>query len=367
MSKRDWIKRNKKKKSNLDWSLFFMVGGLTFFGVLMVYNASVIEAFKVFNDKYYYLKNQALWAFLGLMMMVIVSKFNYRAWKKFAGPVFFINLILLIVVLIPGIGTQAKGAKRWLNLGFFILQPSELIKLTLSLYLASWLLEKRSLWHFLALITIVSTLIVLEPDLGTLVIIASNAFLVYFLSGVSLLKLLPLGIISFLSGLLMIFSSSYRKSRFLTFLDPSRDPLGSSYHIRQVLIALGAGGIFGLGLGQSRQKYEFLPEVTTDSIFAIIAEELGFLGASLVILLFLIILIKGLLITKRAPDKFGQLLAGGITGWIGIQAFINLGAMVGLIPLTGLPLPFISYGGSSLIVALTGMGILLNISKHTEK
>ena len=164
----------------------------------------------------------------------------------------------------------------------------------------------------------------------------------------------------------MIFSSAYRKSRFLTFLDPSKDPLGSSYHIRQVLIALGAGGIFGLGLGQSRQKYEFLPEATTDSIFAIIAEELGFIGTSVVILIFLIILIKGLLITKRTTDKFGRLLAGGITGWIGIQTFINLGAMVALMPLTGLPLPFISYGGSSLVVVLTGMGILLNIAKHTD-
>ena len=367
MSKRDWIKKNKKKKSSFDWSLFFLVAGLTFFGVLMVYNASVVEAYRVFGDKYYYLKNQALWVLIGFFIMVVVSKVDYRVLKKISGPLFLMNLILLILVLIPGIGSQIKGARRWLNLSFFILQPSELIKLTLSIYLATWLLKKRSFWQLLVLIAVVSILIVLEPDLGTLVVIISNAFLVYFLSGASILKLLPLTAVSFLSGLFMVFSSAYRKSRFLTFLDPSRDPLGSSYHISQVLIALGAGGIFGLGLGQSRQKYEFLPEATTDSIFAVIAEELGFAGASVIILLFLVILIKGLLITRRTTDKFGRLLAGGITGWIGIQTFINLGAMVSLVPLTGMPLPFISYGGSSLIVALTGIGILLNISKYSTK
>ena len=362
MTKREWNKRI-KKNPNFDWSFFFLAVGLTFFGVLMVYNASVVEAFRVFKDKYYYLKNQAMWAFIGLIIMIFVSKVDYLLLKKIAAPLFFLNLILLVVVLIPGISIEIKGARRWLNLGFFILQPSELIKLTFSLYLASWLLEKRSFWQFLVLISAVSFLVVLEPDLGTLVVIVSNAFLVYFLSGISLLKILPLGLASFLMGLVMIFSSSYRKNRFLTFLNPDKDPLGRSYHIRQILIALGAGGIFGLGLGQSRQKYEFLPEVTTDSIFAIIAEELGFIGAGLVILVFLTFLLKGLLIAKQAPDKFGQLLASGIIGWIGIQALINLGAMVALVPLTGLPLPFISYGGSSLIVVMTGVGVLLNISK----
>jgi len=197
MAKRDWNKRIKKKTS-FDWSLFFLVTGLTLFGVLMVYNASVVEAFRVFKDKYYYLKNQAMWAFIGLIIMVIVSKIDYRFLKKIAAPLFLVNLILLIVVLIPGIGTQIKGARRWLNLGVFILQPSELIKLTLSLYLASWFLEKRNFWQFLTLIGVVSMLIVLEPDLGTLIIIISNAFLIYFLSGAHLLSILSLGFIYFL-------------------------------------------------------------------------------------------------------------------------------------------------------------------------
>jgi cell division protein FtsW len=366
MAKRDWGNKRKKSKSNFDWSLLGLVTGLTFFGVLMVYNASVVEAFRVFKDKYYYLKNQSLWALIGLAMMLILSQIDYRHLKKIAGPLFFLNLFLLAIVLIPGIGTPIKGARRWLNLGFFMLQPSELIKLTFALYLASWLEKPRRAWRFLFLIALVFGLIVLEPDLGTLVVIITNAFLIFYLSGISLFKLIPLLGLGILAGMLMIFSSSYRKSRLLTFLDPSRDPLGSSYHIRQVLIALGAGGLWGLGLGRSRQKYAFLPEATSDSIFAIIAEEIGFLGAAFISLIFLIILLKGLLISKQAPDRFGQLLSGGIVGWLGIQTLINLGAMVVLVPLTGLPLPFISYGGSSLIVALSGMGILLSISKKQE-
>jgi len=364
MPRRDW-NQSQKKKASPDWGLFVLTTLLVLFGVLMIYNASVVEAAKVFNDRYYYLKNQALWALIGLAIMLTVSRINYRLFKKIAWPLFLFNLILLIIVLLPGIGTQIKGARRWLNLGLFLFQPSELIKLSLTLYLASWLLEKRRPSYFLVLILAVSSLILLEPDLGTLVVIISNAFLIYYLAGTSIFLLLILSLFGFLTGLGLIFSSPYRKERLLTFLNPARDPLGSSYHIRQVLIALGAGGFFGLGLGQSRQKYEFLPEVTTDSIFAVIAEEAGFLGAGLIILVFLAVLTKGFLIAKRAPDQFGQLLAAGISGWIGIQTVVNLAAMVGLVPLTGLPLPFISYGGSSLIVALLGVGLLLSISRYS--
>jgi len=366
MAKRDWGNHRKKSSSKkLDWALFVLVGALTLFGVLMVYNASVVEADRVFNDKYYYLKNQALWAGIGLLLMLVFSRINFNLIKKMAAPLFVINLILLVLVLIPGVGTQIKGARRWLNFGFFILQPSELIKLTMVCYLASWLEKKRRIWQFLSLIGFISLLVLLEPDLGTLAVIVVNAFLIYFLSGASVLKLIPMVVLVFLGGLLAILSSSYRRDRLLTFLNPTRDPLGSSYHITQVLIALSSGGIFGLGLGQSRQKYAYLPEVTTDSIFAIIAEELGFIGAGVVILIFLAILLKGFLIVKKADPGFAQLLSGGIIGWIGIQTLINLAAMVALVPLTGLPLPFISYGGSSLIVTLVGVVILLNISKDT--
>lgn len=353
----------KKQETRIDFGLLFLVIGLILFGVLMVYNASVAEALRDFQNKYYYLKYQSLWAGLGLLLMTVISFFPYKLLAKVGPLLFFINLILLIAVLIPGVGMSIKGARRWLNLGIFVLQPAELIKLTFTLYLSVWLSKSRSFWQFLLLIFIMILLIMLEPDLGTTVVIAGIGFLIYYVSGASLIHLFPLALIGFLSGLLMIIISPYRKSRLMTFLNPSLNPLSTSYHIRQVLIALGSGGIFGVGLGQSRQKYEYLPEAATDSIFAIIGEETGFIGAVLVIVALAIVVYKGFKIASQAPDIFGKLLASGIASWIGLQTIINIAAMVALIPLTGLPLPFISYGGSSLIIILIAMGILLNISK----
>ncbi len=361
------LKRNikvKKENGKKDLSLMLLVVGLTLFGLLMVYNASIAEALRDFQDKYYYLKYQAGWAVLGLLLMFCLSFINYRIWGKLAPLMFLVNLILLVLVLIPGIGVEIKGARRWLDFGFSLFQPSELMKLNFSLYLSIWLVEKRPLSQFLLLLFLVLGLIILEPDMGTAVVVVAIGFLIYFVSGASLTKLMPLGLMGFLLGIGMILISPYRKQRLLTFLDPAQDPLGSSYHIRQVLIALGSGGMFGLGLGQSRQKYEYLPEATTDSIFAIIAEEIGFLGAFALIVCLFFIVYKGFQIAKQAPDIFGKLLAAGISTWIAFQALVNLGAMVALIPLTGMPLPFISYGGSSLVLILTGMGILLNISKY---
>lgn len=367
MNKRPKRKRNsvalKKEVSGFDFSLLFLVIGLTLFGVLMVYNASVVEGIRDFNDKYYFLKNQALWSGIGLTLMVIISFINYNVYGKIAPLMFLINLILLVLVLIPGIGLEIKGAKRWLDFGLFYLQPTELIKLTFSIYLAAWLAKPRAFWKFLLLISLVLGLIILEPDLGTAVVIITTAFFIYYLSGVKFFKIIFLGVIGLAAGIFMILSSPYRKSRLATFLNPNQDPLGSSYHVRQVLIALGSGGLFGLGLGQSRQKYQYLPEATTDSIFAIIAEETGFIGAALVIVILFMIVYKGFKIAKKAPTLFAKLLASSIAITIGVQAIINFSAMVALVPLTGLPLPFISYGGSSLIVFLTAIGILLNISK----
>jgi len=363
MAKRDW-KNCKKPKKIFSWDLFFLALGLTVFGLVMIYNASVVEAFETFSDKYHYLKNQAVWGVIGIILMLLVSAVDIKWIVKATAPLFFINVFLLVLVLIPGVGTSIQGASRWLDLGFFLLQPSELIKLTFSLYLASWFQKKRTLTQFLFLIGLISLLIILEPDLGTLVVIISSAFFVYYISGVSLSKLIPVIVVSFLIGLVLIISSDYRKKRLLTFLDPAQDPLGSSYHIRQVLIALGSGGLFGIGLGQSRQKYQYLPEVTTDSIFAVIGEEMGFAGATVVLLIYAVFILKGLLISKNVSNKFCKLTALGISTWMGVQILINLGAMVALVPFTGLPLPFVSYGGSSLIVVLLSVGVLLNISKY---
>ena len=339
--------------------------GLTLFGIIMVYNASVIEAYQLFSDKYHFLKLQSLWALIGLIFMMVATFIPINLVKKVAPAALLINILLLIAVLIPGLSSEAYGARRWVNIAGFNLQPTELIKLTLSVYLAAWLSKDRSFWLYLSILAVILGLVMLQPDLGTSIVIIFTGVLVYYISGANLFHLLTLGVLGSLSGIGLIFSSSYRKERLLTFLNPTRDPLGSSYHIRQALIAIGSGGWWGLGLGQSRQKYQFLPQVTTDSIFAIIAEELGFFGASFLILAIFLFVIRAFKIAKLAPDNFTKLLAAGIAGWIGVQALTNLSAMLALLPLTGVPLPFISYGGSSLIVTLTGVGLLLNISRFS--
>jgi len=359
------LKISQKKPPDL-W-LALLIFGLTVFGVIMVYNASVIEAHQLFSDKYYFFKQQALWAGIGLVIALITTNIHYQLYKRISPWLLGFNLILLLLVLIPGIGIQAQGARRWISFFGFNLQPTELIKLSLSIYLAAWLSKQRSFWLYLSVLGTILALVMLQPDLGTAVVIILSAILVYYISGAPVIHLLLVGILGSLSGLALIFSSTYRKERLLTFLNPARDPLGSSYHIRQALIAIGSGGLWGLGLGQSRQKYQFLPQVTTDSIFAIIAEETGFIGASLVIVVLFLIVFKAFKIARSAPDKFSQLLAAGIASWLGIQTLINISAMLALIPLTGVPLPFISYGGSSLIVNLTAVGILLNISRYQVK
>lgn len=355
------MKRQTPKPDTLLTLAIFL---LVIFGVIMVTNASAPEAQRVFGDKFFFAKQQLLWATLGILGFIFASFVKYTLWQRLALPLFLASLVFLILVLIPGIGIQALGARRWLEAGPIIFQPSEFAKLTLVFYISSLLgRDKSRLLAFLIATSLAVGFVVLEPDLGTAIVIAGTALAVYFASGASLFYLLFILPIVLLLGLLFIIISAYRRERLLTFLG-SGDPLGSSYHIRQVLLALGSGGLFGVGLGQSRQKYLFLPEATTDSIFAVIAEELGFFGATALILLFGFILARMLKIARGAPDEFSQLAATGIASWIGIQAVINLAGMVVLVPLTGVPLPFISYGGSSLFAALFGAGIVVNISKH---
>jgi len=355
--------KSKPKAKKPDLVLAGLVFAITGFGLLMVYNASVVEAFQLFSDKYYFLKLQFLWLGLGLISLFFTTFLPLPLFKKIAPAALLINILLLIIVLIPGISDSSFGARRWITIAGFNLQPTELIKLSLSLYLAAWLAKERPFWPYLVILAVILGLIMLQPDLGTAIVIILTAVLVYYISGASLSYLLLIGVLGTASGLALILTSPYRKERLLTFLNPARDPLGSSYHIRQALIAIGSGGLWGLGLGQSRQKYQFLPQVTTDSIFAIIAEEVGFFGASLVILLLFAIVLRAFRIARLAPDNFSRLLATGIASWIGLQVLINIAAMLALVPLTGVPLPFISYGGSSLIVILAGIGLLLNISR----
>lgn len=347
-----------------DWFLIGLVLGLTVFGLIMVGNASVVEAYRDFGDKFYYFRLQAQWMALGLLAFILASFLDYRKLRLIAVPLMLFTLISLVLVLIPGLGSKVLGARRWLGFGVFRFQPAELVKLSLVLYLSSFFANKKHPLPFLVIMGMLVVLIMLEPDLGTAIIVVTTSVVVYFASGAPLLLIGLMGLIGLISGAGLIFSSPYRKERLLTFFNPTRDPLGASYHIRQILIALGSGGLFGVGLGQSRQKYEYLPAVTTDSIFAVIAEEIGFVGAILVLLTFLILIWRGFKIAKEAPDDFSRLLAVGLISWIGFQALVNLGAMVALVPLTGVPLPFISYGGSSLVLSLLGMGILVNISKQ---
>lgn len=337
---------------------------LTLFGLLMVYDASVVDAYHKFGDKYFYLKKQLQWAGLGALLSLIFSRINYFWLKKFSGLGMLVTVLLLVLVLVPGIGARVMGAQRWINLAGFSLQPAELTKLTLVVYLAAWFSERKPLWPIGVLAGLILGLVMLEPDLGTAVVIMATGFLMYFLAGPDLASLILFSVLGSLTGAALIWLSPYRRQRLLTFLNPAIDPLGASYHIRQILIAIGSGGLFGLGLGKSRQKYEYLPAGTTDSIFAIIAEEIGFIASVGLIFIFLFLIWRGIRIAKQAPDDFGRLLAAGIVAWLGVQTLINLAAMLALVPLTGVPLPFISYGGSSMVMNLLAVGILLNISYH---
>lgn len=350
----------------IDVSLLVSVIAITFFGLFMIYDSSNYVAFRDFGDKYHYIKGQLIWVMLGFTVLTFFSFFNYRKLRVLALPILSVALILLIMVFIPGIGIGLLGAHRWIDVGFFLLQPAEFIKLALAIYLAAWFSnkEKGRLFAFLLLIVLVFGLVMMEPDMGTAAVILAEALTIYFLSGANVLYfsiLVPL--IGFF-GFLLIRISPYRLERLKSFLNIDLS-VESSYHVKQILIAFGAGGLTGVGLGNSLQKYAYLPESTTDSIFAIISEELGFVGAVIVVLFFIFIIQRCFHIAINAKDSFGKLLAGGIATFLAVQTIINLAAQTVLVPLTGIPLPFISYGGSALIVDLCAIGILLNISKNS--
>lgn len=334
-------------------------------GILMVYDSSVAIALRDFGDPYYFVREQVKWLVLGFIGFAIFSRFPYSAFRQFAVPILIGTLVLLLAVFIPGFGVHALGARRWLNFGLFVVQPAEVAKLAMVIYLSAWFStkEKGRLAAFLLLTGMVVGLVLLEPDMGTATTILLTALSLYFLSGAPIghfLAIIPVFLVG-LGGLAI--AQPYRLRRVTTFLNPDLDPLGSSYQIRQILLALGSGGLFGVGLGKSRQKYEYLPEANTDSIFAILGEETGFIGATIVVLLFLFLVWRCFKIARRIQDPFGKLLALGVGSWIGIQVFVNIGSMVAIIPLTGVPLPLISYGGSNLVITLSALGMVYNISK----
>lgn len=347
--------------------------GLALFGIVMLTSASSVIAYDNFGgqNNYYYVIRQSVSFIIGFVAMAVFASFDYRKLKKMSVPLMAITLFFLIAVFLPVIGEQSKGANRWVNLGITTFQPSELAKIIFLIYLCSWFDStkrnianfKESFLPFLVMLGLISALIIMQPDLGTLSVIIISSMVVFFASGAPIWNFISLG--AFLSLVFVVFirSSDYRWKRFLTFLNPSAESLGRSYHVTQAFIAVSQGGLWGLGFGNSIQKMNYLPEPHTDSIFAVICEELGFLRASLVVIAFFYLFYLGIKIAKNAPDSFGRLLAVGITSSLVIQALINIAAMLGLVPLTGVTLPFISYGGNSLIVSFIQIGILLNISK----
>lgn len=347
----------------------WLLGAVVFFclfGLLMIYEASNVVAFREFGDKYKFVKDQFIWTLLGFTGLGFTFFIPYKKYIRFSFLFLAVSFILLIAVLIPGIGIKVSGAHRWIEIGNYNFQPSEFTKLAVVLYLSSWLSEKKVKFsHFLLLLAATVGLIILQPDLGTAIVLTCIFIFLYFVSGTRLWHIVFLTPVLLGSVIVLALISPYRMQRISTFLNPAIDPLGASYHIRQILISYGAGGIWGLGLGASRQKYLFLPAATTDSIFAIISEEFGFVGSSILILAYCFVLYHIFLIAKNAPDHMSYLLSCGILMLLGVQILINLGAAVVLFPLTGVPLPFISYGGSNLIMTLIALGILLQIGRKS--
>lgn len=359
----------KKSSRSKKLASFFLIPViLSFVGLLFVFDASSVKGFSEVGDSFFYFKLQAIWIVLGFFSMLFFSYLDYRKLYYLSFPLMTSTILLLILVLIPGIGAQAGGARRWIDLGVINFQPTEIAKFSIIIYLSSWFMnrEKRRFYSFVALLAILMFLILLQPDMGTAIIVFLIGIVIYFLAGVELSYLVLFIPASFLIFFFLVKISAYRFRRVLAFLDPSIDPLGIGYHINQILISLKNGGLFGQGFGASRQKFLYLPEAHTDSIFAIISEEFGFIGAFLLIFGFFILLYRIYQIVLRAQDRFGKFLAGGILSYFGLQIAINLGGMVNLLPLTGVPLPFISYGGSNLLVSFSLLGILLNIAKKSK-
>ncbi len=358
-----------------DYFLITIVAIIVIFGLVMLSSASSVEGYQKFDDPNHFIKNQLFSFIIGIFAFVFMTRFDYRNLKKFALLIIIITIFLLISVFLPGLGTDLLGAKRWVTIGPIFFQPSEIVKLTFLIYLATWL-EKRGddikdssagLAPFVIILVGVLGLIMLQPDLGTMTVMGVIAMSCYLVAGAPVLHLAGIGLGAAGTITLLVKLAPYRVERFMVFLNPELDPQGIGYHINQAFLAIGSGGLLGLGLGHSRQKFNYLPQASSDSIFAVIAEELGFIFAVMLIVLFLIFMFRGFKIAKGAPDKFGKIMATGITSWFIFQALMNIGAMTGILPLTGIPLPFISQGGSALVVSLAAVGILVNISKYSKE
>ena len=355
-----------------DYGLLAIVVALVVIGLIAVYSSSYALGALQFDDANYFIKRQAVWATVGLLGLVVVMQLDYRQLLR-PSPLLMLAAVLgLAAVLVPGLGVEQNGATRWVSIGPVTGQPSELAKLAVLIYMAAWLAAKGEVVRnfslgvvpFVAMVGLIGALILAEPDLGTAVMVAVITGTLFFVAGARLSHVLLLAVSTLVAAALLIVGAGYRADRILSFTSAESDPSGIGFHTLQLLVAFGSGGVSGLGLGVSRQKFLYVPGAHTDGVLAIIGEELGLIGVVVVLVLFVLLLWRGLQIVRRAPDSFGSLLATGVLAWIGFQTLINVGGVTRMIPLTGIPLPFLSYGGSSLAATLIAVGVLLSVSRY---
>jgi cell division protein FtsW len=360
-----------KSKKTFDLTLLVIMALLSVMGVLALATTSTPLSLKLTNNPNFYLFHQLLWGFLpGLILAFIAFKIPLHGIKKWSFLIFIASYILMILVFVPGLSTTQLGATRWLNLGFTSIQPSEIMKLACIIYLASILNSEKArnkFTAFIILLVLVCAALYFQKDMGSLIVLFSTMMIMFFCSKTPIKQTLSIGLAAILGFAGLILVEPYRLQRITSFLHPETDTLGAGYHINQALISVGSGGLTGSGLGLSVQKFGFVPQSISDSIFAIFAEETGFIGCVVLIALFLAFFIASFSVGKRLNDEYLRLMAIGIGSWFIVQTMVNIGAMIGVVPLTGIPLPFISYGGSHLMMELVACGLLLNISKYARR
>jgi len=357
-------------KKPFDFGIFIVILILLVFGILMVFSASSPAALNEKGNSYYYLTRQLAWAVIGLICMLVVSKIDYRFWGKLSGILYFVSIALLLIVLIPHIGVEKNGARRWINLGFTEFQPSEIVKLSIIIFFSYRLAKAKDLLNsfskgfmpYVLRLGLIGGLLLLQPHMSSAGVIILVGMILLFIAGARIWHFIVLALPALSLGALAIFLSPYRLQRVTSFLNPWNDPKGDGWQIIQSLLAIGSGGLFGVRFGQSRQKFLYIPEPHNDFIFSILAEELGYIGVVTVLILFLIFIWRGIRIAMHAPDTFGSLLAAGITSLVAIQTVINVAVVTSSVPVTGMPLPLFSYGITNLWITMASLGVINNIS-----
>ena len=362
------------RRTPLFLALLAVVVTLNLIGLVMVLSASSVTSQNDFGNPFYYLQRQAIWSGIGVVVLLVAQRIDYHRWRRVAAPGLGLSVFLLVLVLIPGLGLGANGATRWIGWGPVGVQPSELVKLSLLIFVADLLNRRGHLMHkpeatmhpVLAMLGLVAGLIMLQPNLGTTIVVSAIVLSQLFVGGAPLARLGGMTAVGVATATVLAIGASYRRARLLAFLNPWKDPLNTGYQTIQAWAAISEGGLSGVGVGAGRAKWGFLPFAHTDFIFAVIAEEFGLVGASVTLVLVVLLGVLGVRTALRAPDRFGTLLASGVTTWFLVQSFVNIGAVVGVLPITGVPLPFVSAGGSSLLASMAGAGLLLNVARQSR-